>query len=39
MKKKDLADYVLSNIRQEDEMLFSQAIDQACDLIIEKIKE
>lgn len=38
-EKKDLADYVLSNIRQEDEMLFSQAIDQACDLIIEKIKE
>lgn len=38
-EKRDLADYVLSNIRQEDEMLFSQAIDQACDLIIEKIKE
>ena len=38
-EKRDLADYVLSNIKQEDEMLFSQAIDQACDLIIEKIKE
>lgn len=38
-EKRDLADYVLSNIKQEDEMLFSQAIGQACDLIIEKIKE
>ena len=35
---KDLADYVLSNIKGQDADIFEQAIDKASDLIIEKIE-
>lgn len=34
---KDLADYVLSNIKQEEGQLFIEAIDKACKIIEEKI--
>lgn len=34
---KDLADYVLSNIAMEDIELFEKAIEEACNLILEKI--
>ena len=34
---KDLADYVLSNIKEEDKELFDNAIEKAADLILEKI--
>ena len=34
---KDLADYVLSNIQEEDKELFDKAISDARDLILEKI--
>ena len=37
-ESKDLADYVLSNIKQEDEELFEKAIAEAGELILEKIK-
>lgn len=37
-ESKDLADYVLSNIKLEDEELFNSAIKNAGDLILEKIK-
>lgn len=36
-ESKDLADYVLSNIKQEDRPLFKEAIDKACKIIEEKI--
>lgn len=36
-ESKDLADYVLSNIKQEDRPLFEEAIDKACKIIEEKI--
>ena len=36
-ESKPLADYVLSNIKKEDEELFNQAIEQASELILEKI--
>lgn len=36
-KTKDLADYVLSNIKEEDKELFNNAIDEAVKLILEKI--
>lgn len=35
---KNLADYVLSNIRLEDEELFDEAIKKAGELILEKLK-
>ncbi len=35
---KNLADYVLSNIRFEDEELFNEAIKKAGELILEKLK-
>lgn len=35
---KNLADYVLSNIRLEDEELFNEAIKKAGELILEKLK-
>ena len=37
-ESKDLADYVLSNIKLEDEELFNSAIKNAGDMILEKIK-
>ena len=36
---KDLADYVLSNIRPEDEKLFEDAVKEAGELILEKLSE
>ena len=36
---KDLADYVISNIKIEDEKLFENAIEEASNLILEIIKE
>lgn len=33
----DLADYVLSNIKEEDDKLFEEAIENATNLILEKI--
>lgn len=36
-ENKPLADYVLSNIKKEDEELFNQAIEEASELILEKI--
>lgn len=36
-ESKDLADYVLSNIRQEDEQLFEKAVEEAGELILEKL--
>ena len=36
-KNRDLADYVLSNIQQEDQQLFEDAINKAAELILEKI--
>lgn len=35
---KNLADYVLSNIRLEDEELFNEAVKKAGELILEKLK-
>lgn len=37
-ESKDLADYVLSNIKLEDEELFEKAVAEAGELILEKIK-
>jgi PTH1 family peptidyl-tRNA hydrolase len=34
---RDLADYVLSNVKEEDKALFEQAFDKAAELILEKI--
>ena len=36
---KDLANYVLSNIRPEDEKLFEDAVKEAGELILEKLSE
>ena len=36
-ESKNLADYVLSNIKEEDRQLFEDAIEKAADLILEKI--
>ena len=36
-ESKNLADYVLSNIKDEDKQLFEEAIEKAADLILEKI--
>lgn len=36
-KNRDLADFVLSNIKEEDKELFNNAIDEAVKLILEKI--
>lgn len=36
-EKMDLADYVLSRIKEEDKNLFEKAIDEASNLILEKI--
>lgn len=38
-EKKDLADYVLSNIKPEDEQLFANAVKEAGELILQKIDE
>ena len=35
----DLADYVISHIKSEDKQLFDEAIDQASELILQKISE
>lgn len=37
-ERMDLADYVLSNIKVEDEELFKKAVSEAGELILEKIK-
>lgn len=38
-EKRDLADYVLSNISSEDNLIFQSAINEACKLIEEKLFE
>ena len=36
-ERMDLADYVLSNIKEEDKQIFEKAIDEASNMILEKI--
>lgn len=36
-ESKDLADYVLSNIKEEDKKIINDSIQQACNLILEKM--